>query len=162
MMLKSRFRRLALMAVVASIGAIGYSYAGGDSAGKRAAEIETAKGGCPFAAIRAALWGTHRASQEAVSTDSALLAAEEAFTAAEGDCPDGSCPVGAARAGSIGLMTRADVARQVTKTADGVLIRLSSKKPGVVKMIQSRFEPMFARDAPAVVPVNASSNEIAR
>jgi hypothetical protein len=162
MMLKSRFRRLVLMAVVASVGAIGYSYAGGAGGARRAAGAPPPHGNCPFAAIRAALMGPHGTAREAVDTDADLFTAEGALAAAAGDCPDGECVGGSARAGSFGLLTRGDIQRQVTKTADGVVIRISSKKPAVVKLIQDRFEPTSARDASAVTSVRASAGEMVR
>jgi hypothetical protein len=161
MMLKSRFRRWVLMAAVASVGAIGYSYAGG-AGGARGADGAAAQGSCPFAAIRAALTRTRGATHEAVNTDTALLAPEGALAAAAGDCPEGECLNGAARSGFFEPMTGGDITRQVTKTPDGVMIRISSKKPEVVKMIQARFEPAFARNTPAVTPVETSSDKIAR
>jgi hypothetical protein len=166
-MLKSRFRRLVLMAVIASVGAIGYSYAGGVGGVHRAGGGSTAEGGCPFSAIRAALMGTRGAAREAVKTDADFLAADGTPTSADGDCPDGDCPDGtclggAARAGLVGAVARGAIAQQVTKTADGVVIRISSKNPELVKRIQARFQPMLATDAPAVPPVKASSDRIAR
>jgi hypothetical protein len=148
MMLNSRFRRLALLAVVASVGAIGYSYAGGPRA-RQAGGAPAAEGGCPFAAIRAAFMGSHGAHKDVVNAEAELLAPEEALVAADGDCPDGSCPLGAARAAFFGPMAQREIAREVTKTADGVVIRISSKKPELVQMIQARFQPMIAATTPA-------------
>jgi hypothetical protein len=161
MMLNSRFRRLVLLAVVVSVGAIGYSYAGGPHA-KQAGGVPAAEGGCPFAAIRAAFMGTHGARKDVVNAEADLLTPEEALVAADGDCPDRNCPQGAAGATFFGPMTHGDIARQVTNTADGVVIRISSKKPELVKVIQARFQPMIAADAPATAPMKASRDEIAR
>jgi len=173
MMLNSHFRRLVLLAVVVSVGAIGYSYAGGPGA-KRAGGAPAAEGGCPFAAIRAAFMGTHGTRKDVVNAEAELLAPEEALVAADGDCPDGSCPLGAARAAFFGPMAQREIAREVTKTADGVVIRISSKKPELVQMIQARFQPMIAATTPAVgsgprgarthsaTPARASRDEIAR
>jgi hypothetical protein len=167
MMLNSRFRRLALLAVVVSVGAIGYSYAGGPRA-RQAGGAPAAEGGCPFAAIRAAFMGSHGAHKDVVNAEAELLAPEEALVAADGDCPDGSCPLGAARAAFFGPMTQREIAREVTKTADGVVIRISSKQPELVKMIQARFQPMIAATTPAAgsgppdTAARASRDEIAR
>jgi hypothetical protein len=160
-MLQSRFGRLALLPVVVSIGAIGYSYAGGPGA-RHAGGAPAAEGGCPFAAIRAAFMGTHSASKEAISAETDLLTPEEALAAADGDCPDGYCPQGAARAAFFGPMTHGEIARQVTNTADGVVIRISSKKPELVNVIQARFQRLVAADAPAATPAQAPHDEIAR
>lgn len=160
-MLNSRFRRLVLLAVVVSVGAIGYSYAGGPRA-RQAGGAPAAEGGCPFAAIRAAFMGTHRAGKEPVNMEADLLAPERALAAAEGDCPEGNCSGAAAGAAFFGAMTHGDIAHQVTKTPDGVMIRISSKKPELVKRIQARFQPLVAADAPATAPVKASRDEIAR
>jgi hypothetical protein len=186
-MLKSRFGWLVLTTVVAGVAAIGHSYAGGGGGGTKAVEATAAEGHCPFAAMRAWLSGTGGASRaRTVQAEAALLAAEGASAAgaanaslptASGTCEaaaakahlaaadegcDADCPLGAAGAAFFRSMARGDITRQITKTADGVVIRISSKKPEKVKMIQTRFEPLFARNTPAVTPAKASSNEIAR
>jgi hypothetical protein len=154
-MLKSRFRRLLLMAVVVSVGAIGYSYAGGGSGVYRTGGAVSAEGGCPFSAIRAALMGAHGTPRNAVKTDADFLAADGTLTSA-GECPDGNC-----LAGAVGAVARGDITRQVTKTADGVMIRISSKKPELVQRIQARFQSMLTSDARAVPP-QAPSDRMAR
>jgi hypothetical protein len=188
MMLKSRSWRLFLMAVVAGVGAIGYSYASGHGGGKNAVGALTAEGSCPLSAMRAAFWG-HRAPSRPRPVDAGATltaigggdaaggpmatlgssdrACEEAATravlaAAEGDCPTGSCPGAAALTSLIGSMIPGDPTLHVSKTAGGVVIRISSKQPEVVRMIQARFESGTAGDTSTAVSVKASSTEIVR
>jgi hypothetical protein len=171
-MRNSWFGRLLVTAVVASVAAAGYGYAGVGARGTRAlAALETEH--CPFAALRAAFTAAPAPSADrAAKTEAAFVtafddswqraAAGAPHAAAGQDCPAGECPWGTANAGFFASMASADITRQVTRTADGVLIRISSKNPERVRMIHARFEPLFAQDAPIAAPRQASTEALAR
>jgi hypothetical protein len=147
------------------VAAAGYSYAGVGERSTRALAALQAEH-CPFAALRAAFRGSPASTADrAAKTEAALHTAfddpwEPERSDARGatgtthaatgqDCADGDCPWAAARTGYLASTTSADITRQVTPTADGVVIRISSRKPELVKQIHARFAPMFAKGAAA-------------
>jgi hypothetical protein len=165
------FGRLAMAGVIVSVAAAGYSHAGVRVRGTRAlAAFETEH--CPFAALRAAFTAAPSSSQDkATKTEAAFqsafddpwqTAAAGAPHAAGQNCPEGDCPWGAASGGFFASIAAGDITRQVARTADGVLIRISSNNPQRVRMIHARFEPLFAKDPPVAAPRRTTTEALAR
>jgi hypothetical protein len=164
------FRSLVLTAVVASAATVGYSHANvADRGAKAMAALKEEH--CPFAAMRAAFAADPRGSDDrAAKTEAAFLtafddpwpgaAAGTTRAAAGQNCSEGDCPWAAAHAGFFASSAPGDITRPVTKTPDGVVIRISAKKPELVRTIHARFAPLFAQGVAA--PRGTAGEELAR